>query len=137
MPINILSPTGTNNANFYDFYHTGNGSNTDTTNYLTPVGSFADSPSPYGAYDMGGDVYQWTDGIYASSSRGLRGGAFDNYSYILASYSGAFADPTYAYRDTGFRIVISVAVPEPGSIALLLAGAVGSLAVAWRRTRRS
>ncbi len=52
-PGNTLPDLG-NNANFYlsNF--------TDPTNYLTPVGSFADSPGPYGTYDMGGDVFQWS-----------------------------------------------------------------------------
>ena len=29
--------------------------------HLTPVGAFADSPGPYGTYDMAGDVQEWED----------------------------------------------------------------------------
>jgi formylglycine-generating enzyme len=50
-PINTLSSSGTNNANFYDYYGTGNGGNTDPPNYLTSVGTFASSPGPYGTFD--------------------------------------------------------------------------------------
>jgi len=32
-------------------------------NYVTDVGAYTNSVSPFGAYDMGGDVYQWTDEI--------------------------------------------------------------------------
>jgi len=54
-PSNVLSATGTNNANFC------NSGYTDPTNYLTPVGAFAGSPGPYGTFDMGGDVWQWLE----------------------------------------------------------------------------
>ncbi len=49
---NVLSATGTNNANFF------NGAYTDPTNHLTPVGYFAGSPSAYGTYDQAGDLFE-------------------------------------------------------------------------------
>ena len=52
-PSNVLSATGTNNANYLM-------PNNEPPNYgftsveaLTPVGAFADSPGPFGTYDMG------------------------------------------------------------------------------------
>ena len=52
-------------------------------------------------------------------------------SCLASSYRG---NPSRA-RDPmrGFR----VAAPEPGTIALLLTGAIGLLAYAWRRQRRA
>jgi formylglycine-generating enzyme len=50
---NVLSATGTNNANFA--YNNGC---SDPTNYLTPVGFFALFPGPYGTFDQGGELYQ-------------------------------------------------------------------------------
>ena len=112
-PSNVLDPSGTNNANYNDAWLSppaGNGGFTDPTNYMTPVGAFAASPGPYGTYDMGGDVYQWTEGLNNVNQRFLGGG--DWYGppegllsdALLAGYafSGALED--------GFR----VAAADPG-----------------------
>ena len=128
-PINslVLSPTSDNDANYY------NGTYTDPTNYLTPVGIFAASPGPYGTYDMGGDVYQWNEASIAVSFRGLRGGSWDDNSDYLASSVRNFTYPTGEYYGAvGFRVA---SVPEPGSIALLLAGAVAF--GIWRQRRNA
>ncbi|MGA2035829.1 MAG: SUMF1/EgtB/PvdO family nonheme iron enzyme [Thermoguttaceae bacterium] len=113
-PSNVLSASGTNNANFY------NNGYTDPTNYLTPVGYFAGSPGPYGTYDQGGDVYQWNEG----PSRGLRGGSFPFDSSNLASSTRGGTNPTYETYYIGFRVAGSAASPEPGGVAMLLAGAL-------------
>ncbi|MGA2035821.1 MAG: SUMF1/EgtB/PvdO family nonheme iron enzyme [Thermoguttaceae bacterium] len=122
-PINTLPDTG-NHANFYDYYDTGNGGFSDPTNYLTPVGAFWQSPGPYGTYDQGGEVWQWNETPVTGSSRGLRGGSFVYYSYNLASSVRNYSYPTYEYTDSGFRVASSAASPEPGGIAMLLAGAL-------------
>ncbi|MFZ1932367.1 MAG: SUMF1/EgtB/PvdO family nonheme iron enzyme [Thermoguttaceae bacterium] len=134
VPSNILSSTGTNNANFYDAYSTTNNGFTDPTNYLTPVGAFAASPGPYGTFDMGGDVWQWNEAEVTSSSRGLRGGSWSNLYYgpgLLASVDRDSSDPTDGDGNfgLGFRVAC---VPEPGSIILLVSGAVAGL-IWWRR----
>ncbi len=123
-PSNTLSSTGTNSANY------SNGSYTDPINYLTPVGYFAGSPGPYGTYDMEGDVWDWNEAIMANG-RGFRGGSFYYYPFALPSTYRNYVgfDPTIEYSDIGFRVA---SVPEPGSIGLLLAGAIGLLAFAWR-----
>ena len=43
------------------------------------------TPSSYGVYGMGGNVYQWNDAVINGSSRGLRGGDWGNYDGVLAS----------------------------------------------------
>ena len=65
-----LAATTPNEANYYVSGYT------DPVNYLTPVGTFVASPSPYGTFDEGGDVLQWNDTNSYGSSRGLRGGSF-------------------------------------------------------------
>ena len=94
-PVNLLLSNGTNNANFYDYYGTGNGGYTDPTNYLTPVGYFAGSPGPYGTYDMGGDVWEWNEANISGSYRGLRGGSWDYYTYYLASSYRLYCNPAH------------------------------------------
>lgn len=127
----ILAGTNNNDANYY------NSAYTDPKNYLTPVGTFSASPGPYGTYDMGGELFQWNEGIVYGFTDGpgrvLRGGTFDNIASYLSSSDNILADPTYEMSDAGFRVASSEAVPEPGSAALLHASAAGLLAFAWRR----
>ncbi len=132
-PINILSSTGTNNANFFDDLGTGNGGWTDPTNYLTPVGAFSNSPGAYGTYDMGGDVYQWNETATTSSTRGVLGGYFDEGPEELAASAvgeGEDLRPSVEFVSFGFRVA---SVPEPGSITLLICGAIAGLIWWWRR----
>jgi formylglycine-generating enzyme len=127
-PGNALPDTG-NNANYL------NSGYTDPANYLTPVGSFVLSPGPYGTYDMGGDLFQWNEAIIGSLRRGVRGGAWDADPSFLASSGRASAYPTLGSDDNGFRIASNIAVPEPDSLALLLAGAVAF--GIWRQYRKA
>ncbi len=123
-PSNILSSTGTNNANYYISNYT------DPTNYLTVVGAFAASPGPYGTYDMGGDVFQWNEANISGSNRGLRGGSCSYYDGYLASSSRIDFDPGSEYLSVGFRVASEV--PEPCSLGLI---ALGGLALLKRRRR--
>jgi len=122
VPSNVLDPSGTNNASYYT------GTYSDPTNYLTPVGSFASSPSAYGTFDQGGVLWQWNESINTTPVGGIRGGAFydfgasplSNYLRADARYDGYPA--TGDAYNIGFRVV---AVPEPGTVALLMMGTVG------------
>ena len=127
-PSNVLSTTGTNNAN-YDNGTYPSGTFTDPTNHLTPVGAFSASPGPYDTFDMGGDVWQWNEG----TTLGCRyewGGSWGNTYSMMAMTAGGYDYPANAFRDIGFRVA---SVPEPGSIMLVVAGGLCLLAYAWRR----
>ena len=122
-----LASTSTNDANY--LY-------ADPTNHLTPVGTFAASPSAYGAYDMGGDVFQWNEANISDSYRGLRGGSWNEASIFLASSTDSSrVDPTYEGYYIGFRVASVASVPEPGTLAMLLAGAV--VFGIWRQRRNA
>ena len=63
-----------------------------------------DSPSPYGLYDMAGNVWQWTGDIYEQQHyRYLRGGSKDTYDMDLRAWVRNNATPTYVSPGTGFR----------------------------------
>jgi formylglycine-generating enzyme required for sulfatase activity len=128
-PSNVLgSPTDPgNNATYYDYYGTGTGGYTvGSPYYRTEVGEFENSDSPYGTFDQGGNVWEWTEAVLYGSSRGLRGGAFN---YIADALHASFRYklyPTYAYEvyDVGFRVS---QVPEPATIVMLSLVGVGIL----------
>jgi formylglycine-generating enzyme len=125
-PNNLLSMTGTNNANFTDPVL----GYTDPSTFLTPVGFFAGSPGPYGTFDMGGDVSQWHETLVNSPQRVFRGGPYNLEVNYLESSSFFSGGPSGYEAETGFRIA---EVPEPSSVGILVLGAVGLL----RRRRRA
>jgi formylglycine-generating enzyme required for sulfatase activity len=114
----VLANSESNNANYAD-----NDIYTDPTNYLTPVGTFVLSPGPYGTFDQSGDVYQWNEANLVDTYRGIRGGSFGVHAYVLAATGRRYDDPTDQNDNIGFRIA-SVAVPEPGSLALVFSCAL-------------
>ena len=91
------------------------------------VGSYTASPSPYGTFDQGGNVWEWTDEITGLDRR-IRGGGFASaVSELAAASSGMDADPLAADPDLGFR------VPEPSRLWQLAAGIGALIALARRR----
>jgi len=65
-----------------------------------------DSVSPYGLYDMAGNVWQWTGDIYEGMHlRFMRGGSKDTYDMDLRVWVRNNATPTYYSPGVGFRCV--------------------------------
>ena len=91
----------------------------------TDVGAYTGTTSPYGAFDMGGNVYQWNETLIDPSFRGTRGGTFfSSQSSILLSLNRGFGNPTLDSLSIGFRVA-SLSVPEPSTgILAVIAGAM-------------
>jgi len=111
------TPTSTpNSANYDDAV----GDGFDPSAALTAVGAYLGTTSPYGAYDMGGDVWQWNEELYVDGeSRDVRGDSFDGVGGYMESSFSSDDDPSDGYFSIGFRVA---SVPEPSSFLLALIG---------------
>lgn len=100
---------GAGHANFVDSRDPFEGSSE-----TTPVGFYngktydgyatLDAASPYGVYDLAGNVWEWTGDVRAGTHlRGLRGGSFANYAYNLRIWTVNNAEPQHSSPRVGFR----------------------------------
>ncbi len=113
---------------------------------FTDVGAYTGSPSPYGTYDQGGNVYDYTETLTGNAPtvgddpppvgpailRILRGSSYvDRQEDLAAKFRRSVtADTNFAAQ--GFRVV--QVVPEPGTALLVT---TGMLILAGRRRRRA
>jgi len=112
--------------------------NNSNQNVLTDVGAFTDSYSYYGAFDMSGNVRDWNDLDGDSGSfRGRRGGSWDYGASGVSSADRTAGETSYESGNTGFRLASPVAVPEPSTYAMALAGLACGGYTMWRRRKRA
>ena len=105
----------------------------DSSGNVTTVGTNG-GPSAYGAYDMTGNLREWTnDGT--NQAVWTRGGAWDSADNLISSEFSRSNLPSVSTVNTlGFRIV---SVPEPSTCVMALAGlAYGGYSLVWRRRAR-
>ena len=112
-------------AGYWDFPTQSDSMTTAMANFggsvgtVTPVGSYA-LTSAYGAFDMGGNVAEWTETI-SGSSRLSRGGSFDDVLGQLRLTGAGSALPATESSELGFRVSL---IPGPGPLAALALGGV-------------
>lgn len=88
-------------------------------NYLTDVGEYFASVSPYGTFDQGGNVWELMEVVTEGASPLVnRGGSALGTPQLHASskYRIGHSNPNNETRNAGFRI--AAAIPEPMSIVL-------------------
>ncbi|HEV3137714.1 MAG TPA: SUMF1/EgtB/PvdO family nonheme iron enzyme [Pirellulales bacterium] len=91
-------------------------------NNLTDVGAYSGTTSPYGAFDMGGNVLQWNEALVSGSFRGLRGGSFSDNSSFLQSSSRSVGNPSLELNRIGFRVASTIPEPSTGVLAVIACG---------------
>jgi formylglycine-generating enzyme required for sulfatase activity len=113
MPSNLLSdpdPDPGNNATF----KVGNQWTIGPPYYRTEAGAHENSASPYGTFDQGGNIYEWTETLVGSENRGVRGGTFnDTVDLLRASRPFVGSLPDQNNLLVGFRVALI-----PGKMAL-------------------
>ena len=96
---------------------------------LQDVGSYTGAASPYGTFDQGGNVWEWTE-TADGATQVMRGGSYATNAANLAAASriSNFAGTQDSWF--GFRVA---AVPEPGTGLLVAVGMLGLCG--WRRRK--
>jgi formylglycine-generating enzyme required for sulfatase activity len=131
-PQPIAPPGNSNSGNFRGsqaFNYDGSGS------YLTDVGAYPNSVSPFGSYDMGGNVDQWND-TAMGVARGLAGGDFESSFSASMLGTGGVGETYNDFATAGFRVASVGSVPEP-STGLLAALACGVIWLGRKRFKPS
>lgn len=101
-----------------------------------PVGSYAAANSYYGTFDQGGNLWEWNEAIMSGSSRGLRGGGWDDGEiYLQSSFRGGPVGASFEFPGIGFRVASLAPIPEPGTYGVAMG--VMTLAVVIMRRRKA
>jgi formylglycine-generating enzyme required for sulfatase activity len=129
-------------ANYYEgdyvYYNTMGDGFGNGTYYMNEVDFFEGYASAYGAVDMTGNVFEWTDTRHETYSdhRVIRGGAYDNYAQDLsAGSSRPHCVPDFEPESLGFRVASLAPIPEPAEIGVIGGALVGLLCLVRRKRR--
>jgi sulfatase modifying factor 1 len=130
----VGSAGGTGNFANYNWGADWNGQDGNVTTVGTNGGA-----SYYGAFDMSGNILEWTDSddVNGALTRRQRGGYWYFGDENLQSGYAAQSSPSAEADIFGFRLASPVAVPEPSTWVMAGAGLAWAGWGAWRRRRCS
>ncbi len=74
-------------------------------NETTDVTQYPEGRSPYGVYDMAGNVWEWTQSDYDTELKVLRGGSWCDDRGLARCASRDWNDPVIRVLDVGYRCV--------------------------------
>lgn len=132
VPNNNLPAADTGNS--ANFNNSGNTTTGDLAYPLTNAGAYALSDSPYGTFDQGGNVWEWTETMLSSCCGLSRAGGWNTSSLYLRASSWDDTGAVNEFDDQGFRVA-SAAVPEPNSAGSIVLGMILAIANLNRRQR--
>jgi sulfatase modifying factor 1 len=93
------------------------------TNRLTDVGAYTSSPSYYGTFDQGGNVYEWNESVLLEPGttgvfeRGQRGSSYQGQAFAMAATFRGVSSTEAGSIFGGFRVARTF-VPEPSTLVL-------------------
>jgi len=74
--------------------------------WTAPVTAHPGGASPFGAFDLAGNVWEWVlDATEEAAWRACRGGSYLDHAWGVRASRRLSADPARATRTTGFRLV--------------------------------
>jgi formylglycine-generating enzyme len=143
-PINrVTDPDPGNHANFYDWSHTGTGGFAiGPPYYRTPVGEYENSAGPYGTFDQGGNVIEWSEERVFGDRlcewyRALCGVDYGNPVLGMRYDACCWFDDSFIPSDQNSQVGFRVAwVPEPGGMVLAISAGLCVLAFGLPRKAR-
>ncbi|TWU27898.1 formylglycine-generating enzyme family protein [Bythopirellula polymerisocia] len=120
IPYSSLPSADTGTSANYNGYKYATG---DSSYSMTDVGAYELSSSPYGTFDQGGNVWEWTETRFFANVHHVRGGSWASVYRVLKSTTGDHGGvPSIESSRGGFRVA---SIPEPSTFligALILAG---------------
>ncbi|MBI5186435.1 MAG: formylglycine-generating enzyme family protein [Nitrospinae bacterium] len=93
-------------------YNPAANSAADGYKFTAPVGSFENGKSPYGAYDMVGNVFEWTGDLYSETS-------YSNHNekgHVPPTSSDSFTPRGGSWKYDQFRVRVSNRCNDPADV---------------------